>query len=82
MDAGRCVEFGAPYELLTDEQGTGIFYEMVKKTGKSMFDNLLAVAKQVIVYSKASLLFPFVTKFLFFTTGLQTSSTIKCQSKQ
>ncbi|CAM6031929.1 unnamed protein product, partial [Sphagnum compactum] len=47
MDAGRCVEFGAPYELLTDEGETGIFYEMVKKTGKSMFDNLLLIAKQV-----------------------------------
>ncbi|KXJ83541.1 hypothetical protein RP20_CCG005047 [Aedes albopictus] len=47
MDAGRCVEFGTPYELLTAEDGPRIFYGMVKQTGKSTFDHLLKIAKEV-----------------------------------
>ena len=47
MDAGRCVEFGTPYELLTAEYGPRIFYGMVKQTGKSTFDHLLKIAKEV-----------------------------------
>ncbi|EAT33880.1 AAEL013854-PA, partial [Aedes aegypti] len=46
MDAGRCVEFGTPYELLTAEDGPRIFYGMVKQTGKSTFDHLLKIAKE------------------------------------
>ncbi|XP_037954692.1 probable multidrug resistance-associated protein lethal(2)03659 [Teleopsis dalmanni] len=45
MDAGRVVEFGTPYELLTESE-TQIFYGMVKQTGKTTFDNLLKVAQK------------------------------------
>lgn len=47
MDAGRCVEFGTPYELLTATDGPKTFYGMVKQTGKSTFEHLLKVAKEV-----------------------------------
>lgn len=50
MDAGRCVEFGTPYELLTAEDGPRIFYGMVKQTGKSTFDHLLKIAKEVNLF--------------------------------
>ncbi|KAH8334357.1 hypothetical protein KR059_009145 [Drosophila kikkawai] len=43
MDAGRVVEFGSPYELLT-ETSTKVFHGMVMQTGKSSFDHLLKVA--------------------------------------
>lgn len=46
MDAGRCIEFGTPYELLTTEQGPKIFHGMVKQTGKSTFESLLKIAKE------------------------------------
>lgn len=47
MDAGKCVEFGTPYELLTAEAGPKVFYDMVQKTGKSTFDQLFKIAEQV-----------------------------------
>uniref|UniRef100_A0AAG5DBA7 Multidrug resistance-associated protein lethal(2)03659 n=1 Tax=Anopheles atroparvus TaxID=41427 RepID=A0AAG5DBA7_ANOAO len=46
MDAGRCVEFGTPYELLTTEGGPRVFYGMVKQTGKSTFNTLLQIAEE------------------------------------
>uniref|UniRef100_A0A182KEI1 Multidrug resistance-associated protein lethal(2)03659 n=1 Tax=Anopheles christyi TaxID=43041 RepID=A0A182KEI1_9DIPT len=46
MDAGRCVEFGTPYELLTVEAGPKVFYGMVKQTGKSTFNTLLKIAEE------------------------------------
>ncbi|XP_058838490.1 probable multidrug resistance-associated protein lethal(2)03659 [Topomyia yanbarensis] len=46
MDAGRCVEFGTPYELLTTKDQPRIFYGMVKQVGKSAFENLLKIAKE------------------------------------
>uniref|UniRef100_A0A182Q5F7 Uncharacterized protein n=1 Tax=Anopheles farauti TaxID=69004 RepID=A0A182Q5F7_9DIPT len=46
MDAGRCVEFGTPYELLTAEGGPKVFYGMVKQTGKSTFNTLLKIAEE------------------------------------
>ncbi|XP_050098722.1 probable multidrug resistance-associated protein lethal(2)03659 [Anopheles aquasalis] len=46
MDAGRCVEFGTPYELLTAEAGPKVFYGMVKQTGKSTFNTLLKIAEE------------------------------------
>uniref|UniRef100_A0A336M8S7 CSON013802 protein n=1 Tax=Culicoides sonorensis TaxID=179676 RepID=A0A336M8S7_CULSO len=46
MDAGRCIEFGPPYELLTKEDGPQVFTGMVKQTGKASFDQLLAIAKE------------------------------------
>uniref|UniRef100_A0A1Q3F1A4 Putative abc transporter c family member 3 n=2 Tax=Culex tarsalis TaxID=7177 RepID=A0A1Q3F1A4_CULTA len=46
MDAGRCVEFGTPYELLTAIDGPKTFYGMVKQTGKSTFEQLLKIAKE------------------------------------
>lgn len=47
MDAGECVEFGTPYELLTTEVGPRVFHGMVMQAGKSSFEDLLDVAKQV-----------------------------------
>ncbi|KAH8413305.1 hypothetical protein KR009_009960 [Drosophila setifemur] len=46
MDAGQVVEFGSPYELLT-ESGSKVFHGMVMQTGKSSFDHLLQVAEEV-----------------------------------
>lgn len=45
MDAGRAVEFGSPYELLT-ESNQGIFHGMVKQTGNATFESLLKVAEK------------------------------------
>ncbi|KAL7740941.1 hypothetical protein ACLKA6_014096 [Drosophila palustris] len=45
MDAGRVVEFGTPYELLTSAESR-VFHDMVKQTGKSTYENLLQVAKK------------------------------------
>ncbi|KAH9421088.1 Multidrug resistance-associated protein 4 [Dermatophagoides pteronyssinus] len=42
LDAGEIVEFDIPYLLLRNK---GIFYEMCKKTGRSMFANLYQLAK-------------------------------------
>ncbi|XP_063697681.1 probable multidrug resistance-associated protein lethal(2)03659 [Culicoides brevitarsis] len=46
MDAGRAIEFGPPYELLTTNEGPMIFHGMVKQTGNASFEQLLEVAKQ------------------------------------
>lgn len=46
MDAGQVVEFGSPYELLT-ESDKGIFRSMVKQTGKSTYENLYKTAQKV-----------------------------------
>jgi len=46
MDAGKVIEFGTPYELLTSSE-TRLFHNMVMETGKSTYDNLLRVAKKV-----------------------------------
>lgn len=35
MDAGRLIEYGSPYELLNKINESGIFYSMVKQTGKT-----------------------------------------------
>ncbi|CAD6992118.1 unnamed protein product [Ceratitis capitata] len=45
MDAGKAVEFGSPFELLTENK-TKIFYSMVKQAGNNTFDNLLTVAQK------------------------------------
>lgn len=50
MDAGSVVEFGTPYELLTNTD-TRIFHEMVKQTGKATYENLHQVAK-LVSYTK------------------------------
>ncbi|XP_055612034.1 probable multidrug resistance-associated protein lethal(2)03659 [Uranotaenia lowii] len=46
MDAGRCIEFGTPYELLTNESGPRVFHGMVKQTGKTTYESLLKIAKE------------------------------------
>ncbi|KAH8350457.1 hypothetical protein KR067_002068 [Drosophila pandora] len=46
MDAGRVVEFGTPYELLT-EADSKVFHEMVKQTGQATYDALLQIAQRV-----------------------------------
>ncbi|XP_026844645.1 probable multidrug resistance-associated protein lethal(2)03659 [Drosophila persimilis] len=44
LDAGRVVEFGSPYELLTESESK-VFHGMVMQTGKSSFEHLLKVAQ-------------------------------------
>ncbi|KRF99100.1 uncharacterized protein Dwil_GK27275 [Drosophila willistoni] len=46
MDAGQLVEFGSPYELLTECE-TKIFHGMVSETGQFTFESLLKVAEKV-----------------------------------
>lgn len=45
MDAGHVVEFGSPYELLT-ESDKNIFSGMVHQTGKAMYESLFKVAQK------------------------------------
>lgn len=47
MDAGRAVEFGSPYELLTSKTGSRIFYGMVQETGRATYEKLFQITKQV-----------------------------------
>ncbi|KAJ6635777.1 putative multidrug resistance-associated protein lethal [Pseudolycoriella hygida] len=47
MDAGRAVEFGSPYELLTTKTGPRIFYGMVQETGRATYEKLFQITKQV-----------------------------------
>ena len=47
MDAGRCVEFASPHELLNNTSESKIFYNMVKETGKSTFETLRKIAEEV-----------------------------------
>ncbi|EDW59850.1 probable multidrug resistance-associated protein lethal(2)03659 [Drosophila virilis] len=51
MDAGQMVEFGSPYELLTECE-TKIFHSMVMETGQSTFENLLKVAEKAHLESQ------------------------------
>ncbi|XP_043065365.1 probable multidrug resistance-associated protein lethal(2)03659 [Drosophila ficusphila] len=44
LDAGKVVEFGSPYELLTESESK-VFHGMVMQTGKASFDHLLKVAQ-------------------------------------
>ncbi|KAH8324273.1 hypothetical protein KR074_002950, partial [Drosophila pseudoananassae] len=44
MDAGRVVEFGTPYELLT-KADSRVFHEMVKQTGQDTYEKLLEIAR-------------------------------------
>ncbi|XP_017000056.2 probable multidrug resistance-associated protein lethal(2)03659 [Drosophila takahashii] len=45
MDAGRAVEFGTPYELLTAED-SNVFLDMVKQTGQASYDALQKIAQR------------------------------------
>ncbi|XP_017097931.2 probable multidrug resistance-associated protein lethal(2)03659 [Drosophila bipectinata] len=45
MDAGRVVEFGTPYELLTAADSK-VFHGMVKQTGPATYDALLKIAQR------------------------------------
>lgn len=45
MDGGRIVEFGHPYKLLQKEGG--VFYDLVRKMGPGMTENLLRIAEEV-----------------------------------
>lgn len=74
MDAGRCVEFGTPYELLTTEGGPKVFYGMVKQTGKSTFNTLLKIAEEVrtmvvVLHVELQLIFPFF--YLFYSLTIR-----------
>ncbi|XP_017068419.2 LOW QUALITY PROTEIN: probable multidrug resistance-associated protein lethal(2)03659 [Drosophila eugracilis] len=44
MDAGRAVEFGTPYELLTLAESK-VFHGMVKQTGHATYESLLKIAQ-------------------------------------
>ncbi|KAH8355857.1 hypothetical protein KR200_006141 [Drosophila serrata] len=46
VDAGRVVEFGTPYELLTMTDSK-VFHGMVKQTGQATYDELLKIAEKV-----------------------------------
>lgn len=46
MDAGRVIEFGAPYELLTRETGPKVLHSMAKQMGKASYDNFVKIAKE------------------------------------
>lgn len=46
MDAGKAVEFGAPYELIMDTNGPRMFNGMVNEGGRGVYDTLFKVAKQ------------------------------------
>ncbi|XP_017022525.1 probable multidrug resistance-associated protein lethal(2)03659 [Drosophila kikkawai] len=45
MDAGRAVEFGTPYELLT-KADSKVFHGMVKQTGQATYEGLLKIAQK------------------------------------
>ena len=45
MDAGQCIEFGAPYELLLAKTGPRIFQGMVKEGGRVAFVNAKKIAR-------------------------------------
>lgn len=47
MDAGKCVEFGSPHELLNMNNNTRVFHDMVKETGKATFESLRKIAEEV-----------------------------------
>ncbi len=47
MDAGKCVEFDSPYELLIKEEEPAVFRNMVMETGRTTFDALKRLAKEV-----------------------------------
>ncbi len=47
MDAGRAVEFGSPYELLTTNEGPRIFHGMVQESGRATYEKLFQITKQV-----------------------------------
>ncbi|EDV91220.1 probable multidrug resistance-associated protein lethal(2)03659 [Drosophila grimshawi] len=53
MDAGQIVEFGSPYELLTQCESK-VFHGMVMETGQSSFDSLLRVAEKAHLESQKS----------------------------
>ncbi|KAH8258986.1 hypothetical protein KR038_000987, partial [Drosophila bunnanda] len=45
MDAGKVVEFGTPYELLT-KADSKVFHGMVKQTGQASYDGLFQIAQK------------------------------------
>lgn len=45
MDAGKCIEYAPPYELLSKTEEPGIFYGMVKQLGNAQFEELKKIAK-------------------------------------
>jgi ATP-binding cassette, subfamily C (CFTR/MRP), member 4 len=46
MDAGKCVEFASPYDLLHGDEN-GVFYKMVLETGLSSFKRLKNMTEMV-----------------------------------
>nr|XP_016930743.1 probable multidrug resistance-associated protein lethal(2)03659 isoform X1 [Drosophila suzukii] len=51
MDAGRVVEFGTPYELLTNGD-SNVFHDMVKQTGHATYVGLLKIAQKAFETSQ------------------------------
>lgn len=52
MDAGRCVEFASPHELLMSSNATRVFHNMLKETGRSTFESLRKIAEEVNLKKK------------------------------
>lgn len=46
MDAGKCMEYDTPFNLLT--KSTGIFKEMVQALGNKEYDRLFKIAQMKI----------------------------------
>lgn len=46
VDAGKCIEFDSPFNLLT--KPTGIFKEMVQALGNKEYDRLFKIAQTKI----------------------------------
>ncbi|EDW47093.1 GM21118 [Drosophila sechellia] len=45
MDAGRVVEFGSPYELLT-KSDSKVFHNLVNQSGRATYEGLLKIAQE------------------------------------
>lgn len=46
MDAGRVVEFGSPYELMT-KSDSKVFHNLVNQSGRATYEGLLKIAQEV-----------------------------------
>ncbi|KMY92502.1 uncharacterized protein Dsimw501_GD10651 [Drosophila simulans] len=51
MDAGRVVEFGSPYELLT-KSDSKVFHNLVNQSGRATYEGLLSIAQKTFESSQ------------------------------
>ncbi|EDV59380.2 uncharacterized protein Dere_GG23434 [Drosophila erecta] len=52
MDAGSVVEFGAPYQLLTNSDST-VFHNLVNQSGRDTYEGLLKITKEAFESSQS-----------------------------